>query len=157
RWKTGLTLAALAAVVLVAPRPAVAGDDSTPVATIIVNEYGNALGTTSQGYLSNDLGPGGRKNALTYNLPFKGTQGDVLLTDQPTGVLGDVIRFNGDGTLIFYSDSSASDPADAPADTVAPPSSFYPFRTTLPEVGNEVLSGAIYTPNEDQPGWDRSG
>src|SRR5271165_837956 len=46
-------------------------------------------------------------NVLVYNLPFAGLPGDVLMYDPVVGttnyVLGDVLRFDGNGHMIFYS------------------------------------------------------
>src|SRR5438034_6863170 len=50
-----------------------------------------------------DAGPGGQSSALTYNLlgPPGLVIGDVILTE---GLgMGDVLRFNPNGTLVFYS------------------------------------------------------
>jgi len=98
-----------------------------------------------------DPGPGGLPSTLIYSgLPFAGVQGDVGLTD--AGVLNDVIRFNGNGTIIFYSDNL--DGADDPADTPSPPGGFYGNFLTLPEIGPEGNNGATYTPLPGQPGFD---
>src|ERR1700730_11685008 len=69
----------------------------TPL-TLNFDENGNG---TTPGFFSNDPGPGGLNNVLTYNLPFTGVAGDVLVNDGAG--LGDIIRFNGNGTVIFYS------------------------------------------------------
>jgi hypothetical protein len=87
---------------------------------------------------------------LIYTLPFAGVQGDVLINDPVIGIL-DVIRFNGNSTLIFYSDNLEG--FDAPADTPAPPGLFYTNTVTLTEVGPEGNNSAIYTPTANQPGF----
>src|SRR5690242_1976361 len=77
--------------------------------TITVDEFGNgSILLTAPiplpSKIGDDPGPGGLSNVLIYGLPFAGVQGDVLLNDPGLGVL-DVIRFNGNGTLAFYSDN----------------------------------------------------
>jgi len=73
----------------------------------------------------------------------------VLLNDPGMGVL-DIIRFNGDGTLIFYSDNI--DGFDALADTPSPPFGLYANNITLTEVGPEGSNSAVYAPTAGQPG-----
>jgi hypothetical protein len=116
------------------------------VFNVAVDENGNGIGTVGSG-ISSDPGPGGFNSVLLYKLPFAATQGDVLLGDSQ--VLGDVIRFNGDGTLIFYSDTS---PSDALADTVTRPGLFYANTDIILELGPEGNNGAFYTPLAGQPG-----
>ena len=129
--------------------------------TISVDEYGNLFinGVKStNGVLGTDPGPGGLANVLIYTLPFMGAQGDVHLMDPVSpgdpcsGNFCDVIRFNGDGTLIFYSDNV--DGFDAPADTPSAPHASYTNIVTIPEVGPEGLNGAMYAPTGVQPGAD---
>ena len=120
--------------------------------TIAFDENGN--GAFGPGFLAPDPGPGGLNSVLTYNLPFAGIPGDVLLHDanEAGNPVFDVLRFNGNGTLLFYSDNV--DGADALADTPAPPSAFYPNQVNLQEIGPEGNNGAIYTPLPGQPGYD---
>jgi hypothetical protein len=66
-----------------------------------------------------------------------------------------LIRFNGDGTLLFYSDSLEG--ADAPGDTPTPPKDVYDNLLSLDEVGPEGDNGALYTPGPNDPGFDPSG
>jgi hypothetical protein len=100
-------------------------------------------------------GPG---NVLTYMLPgFLGVQGDVLLLDLFPDCFGcvlDVLRFNGDGTVIFYSDSI--DGFDSLADTSDPPLTLYNNFVTLVETGSETDNGASYAPGPLDPGADTS-
>lgn len=99
-----------------------------------------------------DPGPGGLPNVMTYSNGFgvTFTQGDVLLLDN--GVPLDVIRFNGDTTIIFYSDNL--DGLDDLADTIGPPGAFYQNFVTLDEVplagGGD---GASYVPQPGEPGY----
>ena len=92
---------------------------------------------------------------LVFNLPFLGVQGDVLMHEGSfSNAFLDVIRFTGQGQLIFYSDNT--DGIDAPADTLAPPNPLFPNQVHILEVGPEGNNGAFYTPTPGQPGFDPS-
>lgn len=106
---------------------------------------------------TNDPGPGGLSNALTYNLlgPPNLVLGDVILSENvgETLVPSDVIRFlfvNGTASFIFYSDNE--DGADALAD-IGLPTAYSTNFVTIPEVGPEGSNGAFYTPTANQPGY----
>jgi hypothetical protein len=128
-------------------------------ALITVDENGNAIGTLGSGSLRPDPGPGGLPSVLTYNLPFNATQGDVALSSIEPGfpfpIVFDYVRFNGNGTLIFYSDNVPI--VDSVADTPSPPLAFYANQTTISEIGPEGNNSALYTPAPGQPGFDPSG
>jgi hypothetical protein len=96
------------------------------------------------GSFGSDSGPGGLSDVLFYDLPFPGDQGDVRVLG--SGPLQDVIRFNGDGTLIFYSDKVEG---GNPGDTGLP-TAFYANQATLLETTDPVS----YTPTAGQPGFD---
>ena len=113
--------------------------------TISIDENGNGRPQS----IGTDPGPGGLTGVLIYTLPFPGVQGDVLLTD--SGVVLDLLRFNGNGTVIFYSDNING--IDSIGDTLAPPGSRYPNNVTIAEVGLEGNNGATYTPTANQPGY----
>ena len=124
--------------------------------TITVDEFGNGTLTNTGGFsgalpssITNDPGPGGLSNVLTYNLlnPPGLTVGDLLITE--SGLVLDVVRFNSTdgGTLLFYSDDL--DGFDSPADTPGPPTAFYANTLTLPEINGVVT----YTPTAGQPGF----
>ena len=114
------------------------------------DEFGNS--SIGQATRKADPGPGGQSSVLTYVLPFSGVQGDVVLTENGDGE--DLLRFNGDGTLLFYSSNLNGTPA--PADGPAP-DSLYPNPVLIPEVGSAGNDGAVYTPSPGQPGYDVSG
>ena len=128
---------------------------------VVIDENGNGtLGlpssglTTLTGFLSSDPGPGGLSNVLTYTLPFAGLPGDILLVDSdPAGAVSvqDILRFNGDGTVRFYSDNSNG--SDSPADSGLPTGRFQ-NTFPLPEVGPEGSNGSFYIPTSGQPGYD---
>ena len=122
---------------------------------ITVDEFGKGSvdGKPIKGALGPDPGPGGLSSVLIYPLPFTGTQGDVKLLE-PGGIFFDLVRFNGDGTLIFYSDNV--DGFDALADTPSPPLAFYDNLVTADEVGPENVNGSLYVPSPGNPGFDSS-
>src|SRR5215467_14419597 len=141
RWFLGMLLAGL---FLCSPAHA------TP---IIVDEFGTGIGTLGPGFIAPDPGPGGLPAVLTYLLPFAGVVGDVLMAGTSDGgAIFDVVRFNGNGTLIFYSDNVPT--ADAPADTPSPPGVLYTNRLTISEIGPEGDNRAVYTPLLGQPRLD---
>jgi hypothetical protein len=107
-------------------------------------------------FMQPDPGPGGLPNVLTYILPFQGFQGDVPMVDifEPGQPVMDIIRFNGNGTLCFYSDSSEG--FDSLADTISAPLASYPNIVIIPEDGSESFNFATYVPVLGQPGYDPS-
>jgi hypothetical protein len=122
-------------------------------AVLTFDENGN--GAFGPGIIQPDPGPGGLPAVMTYRLPFAGVPGDVLLHDGAlTAPFLDVVRFNGNGTLLFYSDNT--DGLDAPADTPGPPTALYPNQVHLLEVGPEGNDGVFYTPGPNDPGFDPS-
>jgi PEP-CTERM motif len=137
--------------------------------TIAIDE--NCNGTFSQPgfsqplpcFLSNDPGPGGLPNVVTYalGLSFNVSNGDLLLTDADSGgAVLDVIRFETLGGLagtrvFFYSDNVGG--GDALADTPSPPSVFFANMQRIPEVGPEGNNGASYEPTIFQPGFSFGG
>ena len=127
----------------------------TRLITVDENGNGNIGGTPLPFSIGTDPGPGGWSGVLIYSLPFTGLQGDVGLFDADFGVNLDYIRFNGDGTLIFYSDNVGG--FDARGDTPAPPLALYPNLVQINEIGTDSSNGAFYTPTPSQPGWNSSG
>ena len=93
-------------------------------------------------------------NVLVYNLPFAGVAGDVLMHDFTLAdPFLDVIRFDGQGHLIFYSDNV--DGFEAPADTPSPPNPLLANQAHILEQGPEGgFQFGVYTPDVNQPGWD---
>jgi len=101
---------------------------------------------------------------LIYTLPFRVVPGDVGLFEpnDPTKSLSDIVRFfDVAGTAgvvqsvaIFYSDFSASDPADSLADTGLP---FAPNAILINEIGPEGNNGALWAPAPGLPGSNSAG
>ncbi len=127
--------------------------------TLTVDEAGNgklvnsATGTfTLPSSMAADPGPGGLASALTYNLlgPPGLVIGDVVMFEPGSGEISDLLRFNQNGTLVFYSDNS--EPDGDLADTGFP-TARYTNLVRIPEVGSEGNNGAIYTPTSSQPGF----
>jgi len=127
------------------------------------DEFGNSSGPSSAppisaGVMQPDPSGGLTVPVLVYTVPLPLITGDVVLTEpgQPIpGPFSDVVRFwNPTGInmtqIIFYSDFSATDPADAPADTGLPSQLISPVF--INEVGPEGNNGALYTPPAGGPG-----
>jgi len=129
-----------------------------PLITFDENGNGNFAGVPLNFALGPDPGPGGLPQVLNYfALPFAGTPGDVRMHDafEPGNPFLDVIRFNGDGRIFFYSDNVGG--ADALADTPSPPTAFYPNLVDIQEQGPEGgFQDAFYSPQPGQPGFDPS-
>jgi hypothetical protein len=131
--------------------------------TISVDENCNGTRTFSDGssdHLSCSMQPdptNANLPALTYTFNTESiTTGDLNVGEGP-GVLSDVIRFEFDASksiasLVFYSDISPLDSADALADTGLPLLGGLPFAF-CPEVGAEGNNFCTYTPIEGQPGF----
>lgn len=137
---------------------------SQPTNIITVNEFG--LGTINGAPLPSGiaLDPFGSGLAtMSYTLPFPGVRGDVVLNEPPIppNQHSDLLRFDGNFHLFFFSDFSAgstADPADSPADVGLPPFFIAPtlfFTETGPEGGPNGLFG--YMPGFSDPGADSAG
>src|SRR5205085_1178466 len=119
----------------------------------LFDEFGGAQNFTENGFqaliVSTNLDPtGGLFNwpVLTFTLPFLGTAGDVLMHEplEPGSPVLDVLRFDGQGHLIFYSDNL--DGIDAPADTPGPPDPFSTNIFDIIEQGGGSFAFGLYTP-----------
>lgn len=107
---------------------------------------------------ANDPGPGGLNNVMTYDLlnPPGLVAGDVLMVERSVGdpcqgCVLDIIRFNPNGTLVFYSDNL--DGFDSGADTFGPPGALYANNVSIDEVGTEQFNWGHYIPLPGQPGF----
>jgi len=127
------------------------------------DEYGTSTSSSSgppisPGIMQPDPSGGLTVPVMVYTVPLPLIAGDVVLTEPGAPVPGpnsDVVRFwNPTGInqtqIIFYSDVSPNDPADAPADTGLPGQLINPV--IIPEVGPEGNNGAVYTPVAGAPG-----
>ena len=136
---------------------AVASSTSFAQFALTINEFGGSLNGIPFTIGPDPSGGVTTSPVLIYTLPFAVTPGDVILTElgQPNGPNSDIVRFwNPTGInqteIIFYSDFSTTDPADAPADVGLPTQFFNPIRIT--EVGPEGNNGAIYNALPGMPG-----
>jgi hypothetical protein len=136
---------------------AVASSTSFAQFALTIDEFGGSLNGIPF-TIGPDPSGGVAGPVLIYTLPFAVTPGDVILTElgQPNGPNSDIVRFwNPTGInqseIIFYSDFSAADPADAPAD-VRLPTQLQPIVVTIPEVGPEGNNGAVYLAAPGMPG-----
>lgn len=125
---------------------------------IFFDEYGNCannLGLITNSGVGQDIGPGGKSNALWFDVPvLTWTPGDVILQDSQ-GVTSDILRFNSNPyQIVFYSDIEDTEPNPGLAD-IGFPSLFYTNTVTFTEValGNGG-DGLNYTPIDGQPGYD---
>ena len=133
-----------------------------------IDENGNGLlnGGNHPGFLQNDPGPGGLPNALTYTTPAGLVVGDLLL-HEPGGAESDLIRWNNNATLVFYSDTTEGETLPDLAD-IGLPGLAYPNGISLFETGlvlnppamvlyaENGTNGYIYVPLVGQPGYDPS-
>ena len=126
---------------------------------ISVDEFG--AGTANGNPLTwqtNVVEPFSGMATLSYNLPFPGVRGDVSIADS-YGAVSDIIRFDGNFHLFFFSDLGINDPPISLADVGIPgPNAFAPTvyynEVTLPS-GAEGLFG--YTPTFNDPGANTTG
>ena len=121
-----------------------------------------------RGSLAPDPGPGGLQSALTFGfvgLSFPDEPplqaGDVLIRNNVTGILLDVLRFNPEDaggvlgyipSLVFYEIGPPHNPSDLAA-TPVPPSSFYSNTLTMLVEGTEGPTSITYDPGPGQPGF----
>jgi hypothetical protein len=87
-------------------------------------------------------------------LPFPVTPGDVQVIDPADGSKGELIRFNGDSHLLFYSDQTEPVFDPALADKFPFPGTGLPNTVLLNEGGSEGQNSITYTPISGQPGFD---
>jgi len=128
---------------------------ATAQVTITVDENGNSSfgGSPLPFTVGPDGGPGGSPTALTYQLPFLGTAGDLVVNEPPLNESrSELIRFDGNGHLFFYSDVTPSDGVNALAD-IGVPESFQSNAVLTSEVGTEGNNSITYTPTSGQPGF----
>ena len=133
-----------------------------PLFTFDENGNGNFNGTPLPFTVGPDPSGGVTTSpVLIYTLPFPVVSGDVGLIEpnDPTQSLSDILRFfnpagANQSVLIFYSDFSVTDPADALADSGLP---FAPNAILIPEIGPEENNGALWAPPAGAPGSNGAG
>jgi hypothetical protein len=152
--KTVLAIAGFSAIVAT---PAFA--QPYPNSTWTIDENGPALLSNPAGYSNGRYQTDPASGMVGWYYPLAGTPtaaGDVLLLEpQPsTGTQSDLLRFDGQGGVYFFSDQEPGGTPDK-ADVPAIPQPFNPV--VINEVGTEANNGAFYTPGPGQPGYDTSG
>lgn len=132
--------------------------------TLQVDENGNGLlnGAFHPGFLQLDPGPGGLSNALTFTTPAGLVAGDLLL-HEPSGGESDLIRWNANGTLVFYSDIETNGLPPFDLADIGLPGTSYPNGVSVIETGlfgqpysEAGPNGYVYIPLPGQPGFDPS-
>ena len=120
-------------------------------AILTMDESGNAYFTVGQPFpYSTGTDPSSGISTLEYTLPFAGVAGDVLLTD-PAGNLSDVLRFDGNSHVYFFSEV---EPGQAQLADVGLPTVFLTPNVTVGESGTEgIFTYAYYTPGATDPGY----
>lgn len=95
------------------------------------------------------------KATLEYTLPFAGVAGDLLLTEPNSSQISDVLRFDGNSHVYFFSDLDAGQNQLA---DVGLPSVYISPNVTIAETGTEgVATSALYIPSAGQPGYKAAG
>ncbi len=126
---------------------------------ISVDEWGNGtVGGSPLTWQTTLLEPFSGMFTLSYTLPFPGVRGDVSIADSD-GTVSDIVRFDGNFHLFFFSDFSVAEPPISLADVGIPgPNAFAPTvyynEVTLPS-GADGLWG--YTPGFSNPGGNTTG
>jgi hypothetical protein len=139
------------------------GGAAAQVITVTVDEncHGGFVRGTVTGTFTctrtQDPGPGGLANAETYDLQGAPVlAGDLFLVEGVEQTPSELIRFNVNASgsfLVFYSDFSITDPANALAD-IGIPTAFQTNRLLRTELGVEGgINGFVYTPTTLQPGF----
>jgi len=124
------------------------------------NEQGLGLfnGGTTIGYSlgTNRVDPVSGMSTLWYSVGGPPVlAGDVVLIEPQTSQISDLIRFDGQGGLYFFSDLEPGELNPDPADVPQLPAPINPV--VLNEVGPEGNNGAFYLPGPGMPGFDPTG
>ena len=127
---------------------AVSMASAQPLITVDELGNGNINGNPLPAFLNQD--PVSGMVTLTYRLPFPGVPGDVLLFEPGTPAPNppsDLVRFDGQGFLYFFSEREATDtPPFDPADVGVPPPIPGLQTVILLEAGPEGNNGVFYNP-----------
>ncbi|MGA2140181.1 MAG: PEP-CTERM sorting domain-containing protein [Verrucomicrobiia bacterium] len=125
--------------------------------TLQIDENGNGLlnGADHPGFLQDDPGPGGLANALTYTTPAGLVAGDLYLDEPDTLTVSDLIRWNNNATLVFYSEIPEMGENPDIAD-IGLAMTQYPPVALVWEEGSEGNNGYTYIPSPGGPGYDPS-
>ena len=118
---------------------------------LTIDESGNAYLTPSQLFpYTMGTDPISGMNTLEYTLPFAGVAGDVLLQEPGGSQTSDVLRFDGNFHVYFFSELEAG---QAQLADVGLPAAFITPNVTVAESGTEgAFTYANYTPSATGPG-----
>jgi hypothetical protein len=125
-------------------------------AVIQFDQFGNGLidSTPISGYLSSYSDGTNTFSALTYNLPFTGQEGSLVLTDPNFSDLPmEILIFDGAGRVFFF----AGNMPGSDAYVASPPALDYTSLVFVSDTGPEDSSTATFTPSPGDPGYDLSG
>ncbi len=154
--RTLLTAAAAAALITASAVSAFAQSNNI----IVLDENGNGFFNGTRLQYTIDPDPYSHITTLHYFLPFVGftnPPGDLVLIEGNglNGPISDILRFNGTGSVWFFSEMETNDlpPFDLADVPVLPPTMSNVVR--ILEVGAEGANGATYIPLPGQPGWDQ--
>lgn len=121
-------------------------------AILTIDEAGDAYFTPSQMFphtMATD--PSSGITTLQYTLPFAGVAGDLLLDDPGSSQVSDVLRFDGNYHVYFFSEV---EPGQSQLADVGLPSTYLTPNVTVSESGTEgVFTYAYYTPTAGEPGF----
>ena len=119
---------------------------------IYIDENGTAFITASQPFpYTMALEPDSGITTLEYTLPFAGVAGDLLLQEPSSSQISDVLRFDGNFHVYFFSDTGLGQ--TLLADVGLPPTYLTP-QVTIAELGTEGVSTyAFYIPTSGEPGY----
>ena len=119
---------------------------------ITLDESGNGYITPSQPFaFTSATEPISGITTLRYTLPFAGNAGDVVLLETPAGAISDVLRFDGQSHVYFFSDNS--DGVDSLADVGLPSTLITPNVTLLEQGPEGGFQYVLYTPGASDPGF----
>lgn len=140
---------------LAASAPSVFGVAVTPIYTLDERGAGTLTVLSNTTTLSFTVAPEPISgiSTLVYTLPSVTAPGDILLQEVPGGPPSDILRFDGQGRVFFFSDGI--DGIDGLADVLQLPAPIAPnlmFMEVGPEGGLNGYWG--YTPVAGQPGFD---
>jgi len=120
---------------------------------VTLDEMGNGYITPQLPFAwAIELEPNSGLSTLRYDLPFAGVAGDVLLQELAGGPLSDILRFDGQYHVYFFSDSSDG-PPDSPADVPTLPEPIAPSVSLLEQGPEGGLQYVYYTPAAGGPGY----
>lgn len=109
-------------------------------------------------YTAGDLSPATQATdpvsgltTLEYTLPFAGTAGDVLFQQNASGPVTDLLRFDGNSHVYFFSTDGVGSPAYVAALPATGSPNAGPF---ILQNSSATLASQNYNPTSGQPGYN---